>query len=431
MIIKMSQRNGASNLAKHLLSTAEGQVVTVHELKGFLVQGNDLKEALNEIHQDAKANKRIKKPLVSISFNPPANEVVKISDFERAINRAEKKLGLMGQPRSIVFHEKEGRRHAHAVWSRVDENIKAIKIPFGKKTLTTLSRVLYRAHGWQPPKGFRSKKRKQVDYDLADNQQAKRNKLNPKEIKQRLINCWKNTDDLKSFKQALYQEGYLLAKGDKRNVILLVDVNGDIKSLRRTLSIKTSEINNKLGTCEHLPTVDAAKTLIVQQDILRQKQLELITKNTAQFLPYQKAMDDQVISHKKARKTLLANQAQRQHQERKTRQAQHQKGLKALFHFVTGRTQKLKQKHEVEYQRSLVRDRAEQDSLIEKQLDAREKLYAPITALKTQHQAQMHLLNRRFMQSLETLGLSEAFAIEQQQKIAPLATHKITQGFEL
>lgn len=32
----------------------------------------------------------------------------------------ERKLGLEGQPRAIVFHEKEGRRHAQAIWSRID-----------------------------------------------------------------------------------------------------------------------------------------------------------------------------------------------------------------------------------------------------------------------------------------------------------------------
>jgi hypothetical protein len=40
--------------------------------------------------------------------------------FEAAIDMAEQRLGLDGHPRAIVFHEKEGRRHAHAVWSRID-----------------------------------------------------------------------------------------------------------------------------------------------------------------------------------------------------------------------------------------------------------------------------------------------------------------------
>lgn len=40
-----------------------------------------------------------------------------------------------GQPRAVVFHEKENRRHCHVVWSRIDtEAMKAI--PMSPKTET-------------------------------------------------------------------------------------------------------------------------------------------------------------------------------------------------------------------------------------------------------------------------------------------------------
>ena len=57
----------------------------------------------------------------SVSLNPPENvKNVPVSAFKDAANRIEQKMGLEGQPRVIAFHEKEGRRHAHAVWSRID-----------------------------------------------------------------------------------------------------------------------------------------------------------------------------------------------------------------------------------------------------------------------------------------------------------------------
>lgn len=62
MLIKMSQRSGAKNLANHLLSSDENEHVTVHELRGFMAQDDDLINALNEIHVLAKANKKIKTP---------------------------------------------------------------------------------------------------------------------------------------------------------------------------------------------------------------------------------------------------------------------------------------------------------------------------------------------------------------------------------
>ncbi|MEQ3673021.1 hypothetical protein [Pseudophaeobacter sp.] len=67
--------------------------------------------------------------------------------FEKAVPAAEQKLGLTGQPRAIVFHEKLGRRHAHCVWSRIDaDQMKAIKLSHYKRKLMDVSRELYRTH---------------------------------------------------------------------------------------------------------------------------------------------------------------------------------------------------------------------------------------------------------------------------------------------
>ena len=42
------------------------------------------------------------------------------------------------------MHEKEGRRHAHVVWSRIDaDEMKAINLPHFKVKLRDLSRDLY------------------------------------------------------------------------------------------------------------------------------------------------------------------------------------------------------------------------------------------------------------------------------------------------
>ena len=89
------------------------------------------------------------------SYNPPPFENVPTEAFEDAIAHVEKKLGLTGQPRAIVFHEKDGRRHCHAVWSRIDAvAMKSIPMSHSKRKLMEVSRVLYREHGWQMPRGM-------------------------------------------------------------------------------------------------------------------------------------------------------------------------------------------------------------------------------------------------------------------------------------
>ena len=115
MILVGNQRGGARDLAQHLLKE-ENDHVELHELRGF--SSETLHGALNEAHAVSQGT-RCKQFLFSLSLNPPKNERVSTDAFERAINQAEARLGLNGQPRAVVFHEKEGRRHAHAVWSRI------------------------------------------------------------------------------------------------------------------------------------------------------------------------------------------------------------------------------------------------------------------------------------------------------------------------
>jgi hypothetical protein len=124
MILKASQRSGAKQLGTHLLRTDENEHVELHEISGFVSE--TLQGAMSEAYALSKGTK-CKQFLFSVSLSPPANESVRVEVFEKAVNEIEERLGLKGQPRIIVFHEKEGRRHAHAVWSRIDSETMTAK----------------------------------------------------------------------------------------------------------------------------------------------------------------------------------------------------------------------------------------------------------------------------------------------------------------
>lgn len=129
MILKASQRGGGRQLALHLLKTDENEHVHVHELRGFT--SDNLEGAFCEAYAVSRGT-RAKQFLFSLSLNPPRDERVSVDVFESAVDAVEKKLGLDGQPRAIVFHEKDGRRHAHAVWSRIDAEKRTTSIVGGK-----------------------------------------------------------------------------------------------------------------------------------------------------------------------------------------------------------------------------------------------------------------------------------------------------------
>ena len=198
MILKASQRSGAKQLGLHLLKTEENEHVEVHEVSGFM--SDDLMGAMKEAHALSLGTK-CKQFLFSVSLNPPVGESVRIEVFEKACDAIEERLGLKGQPRMVVFHEKEGRRHAHAVWSRIDADTMTAKpLPFFKSKLRDIAKELYLENGWKMPEGFRdSNLRDPRNFTLNEWQQAKRAGLDAKQIKATIQECWAISDNEPAF----------------------------------------------------------------------------------------------------------------------------------------------------------------------------------------------------------------------------------------
>jgi len=183
MLLKGSQRGGGQGLAVHLLNATDNEHIRLHELRGFTA--DDLKGAFKEIEAVSRGTK-CREYLFSLSLSPPEEARVSEREFGEAIDRIEERLGLQGQARAVVFHEKEGRRHAHCVWSRIDlETMTARPLPFFKNKLVAIGRDLYLEHGWKMPRGFDNPaERNPTNFTLAEWQQAKRQGVDPRWIKQ-------------------------------------------------------------------------------------------------------------------------------------------------------------------------------------------------------------------------------------------------------
>ncbi|MEP0392645.1 MAG: relaxase/mobilization nuclease domain-containing protein [Erythrobacter sp.] len=151
----------------------ENDHVSVYELRGFAA--DDLHGAMNETYAISRGTK-CEKFLFSLSLNPPPNERVETPVFDDAIARVEDRLGLAGQPRAIVLHEKDGRRHAHAVWSRIDaETMTARRMDYSREPMQEVARELYREHGWQMLEGFADRSKSDPrNFTLEQWQQAMR-----------------------------------------------------------------------------------------------------------------------------------------------------------------------------------------------------------------------------------------------------------------
>ncbi len=374
MILKGSQRAGASNLSNHLMNDRDNDHVSLLELRGFI--SSDLHGALTETYAISRAT-QCKQFMFSLSLNPPKDHSATEEDFLNAADQAELKLGLQGQPRAIVVHEKEGRRHAHVVWSRIDTDaMKAINLPFFKRKLNDLSRDLYLDHGWQLPEGLQMNGGKSpLNFTLQEWQQAKRQGIDPREIKQVLQDCYHRSDSLKGFQNSLEDRGYFLAKGDRRGFVAL-DVEGNIYSLSKWSGVKVKDLKAKLGSPEQLQSVTEAQSHIKARltDQMKDFIKQVKAGHARDFEPLKSELKDMVTDHCKERDQLQTKQDERWQEEVKTRSERLNKGVRGLFDWISGKGKETKVHNEQEAYQCLLRDREQRNDLINAQMKERKSL---------------------------------------------------------
>lgn len=387
MILNGNQRGGAKDLAVHLMKE-ENDHVELYELRGFVA--DDLMGAFGEAQAISKGT-RCKQFLFSLSLNPPEKELVAASEFEAAIDKVEKKLGLEGQPRAVVFHEKNGRRHAHAVWSRIDTiNMNAIQLSHSHRKLRDVSREIYREHGWELPTGLIDRDaRDPKNFSLAEWQQARRIGKDPRAIKSALQDAWAISDSKSALVQALEERGFTLAKGDRRGFVVL-DRDCEIYSIPKWLGIKTKAVREKVGPSAVLKNVEAAKAEIALAMTPAMQRLEAERRAKARL--EREALNQQrkelVRAQIAERNALQERHRKRTMVEAQRRQDRYRSGIAGVWDMLRGEKRRIKKENELEAWQCRVRDLSELDALIFEHLDQRREL---TRQQKHQHQRQADL----------------------------------------
>lgn len=380
MILVGNSRAGGQNLAHHLMSP-ENETVSVHDIDGFAA--DDLHGAFKEAEAVSRGT-RCKKYLFSLSLNPPANETVETKVFEDAITRAENALGLTGQPRTTVFHEKHGedgklRRHCHVVWSRIDtEAMKAVPMDHSKRKLNGVAKELYLEHEWDMPKGFINPAlRDEKNLTLAEWQQAKRFGKDPREVKAIFQNSWKQSDSKAAFSQALKEHGLALARGDRRGFVA-TDMHGKVYPIARWVGIKTKDVRSRLGEAVDVPSLDQAKEQLA--DHLTPVVTKLREREEGKLAALQaKQEQEKAAAETKAdaqRQLQKQWHLQREAKEAQQRQDRFNTGARGFVDRLTGVRQRTDSENRLEAYRSAQRDREQRDQLISHQQDQQQRLDA-------------------------------------------------------
>lgn len=394
MILKGSQRGGHGDLARHLMKT-ENEHVEVHEIRGFVA--DTVAGAFGEAHAISRGTK-CRQFLFSLSLNPPEAENVPVKVFEDALDRIERKLGLIGQPRVMIFHEKEGRRHAHCVWSRISaDTMTAINLSHFKRKLMDISRELYLEYGWKMPEGLLdSTLRNPLNFDRKEWFQAKRTGQDPRLIKALFQQCWAASDSGKALRQALEQRGYFLAQGDRRAVVA-VDVHGEVYAVARWANVKSKDVVGRMGEdIAALPSVEQAQQRVA--GMVREKLRGFVGSAVDEFRIAAQAMEAKRLAmverHRDARRDMQTRQGERWIEEARERSERFRRGMLGLWDRLTGKQAKLRQRNEDEAAAAAARDTEEKQALIDLQMGERRQLQREILAARRVHTHEVTRLYR-------------------------------------
>ena len=270
MIIKGGSRAAPAKLAKHLEREDTNERVEMLEFRDVPLE--ELDNALRHM-QALSDGTRGSKGLYHANIDPHADYSMSREQWAQAADVLEQELGLEGQPRVIVLHKKEGREHIHVVWARTD--IETMTLRTDSNNYLAHERASDRlelefGHEHVPGvhhKRDRSQERPVAALDHVEWQQMERSKLDPRERKAEITGLYERADNGQAFRAALEDAGYVLARGDRR-ALVVVDIAGEVHSLNRQITTaRAKEIREKIADIDApgLPGVAEARELQEQR----------------------------------------------------------------------------------------------------------------------------------------------------------------------
>jgi hypothetical protein len=244
MIIKGKSRSGPAALAAHLGNAEKNERVSLLETRGTV--SKELRGALVEMDAYA-AGTRCEKPLYHAAISPGPPHRLTPEQRAEAIDALEEKLGLVGHARVVVMHEKLGREHIHVVWSRMDtEQMRSVSDSHNYRKHEEVARDLERRFGHARVQGAHHErdgvKRPDRTPSRAELRQEERTGIKGKKVKAEITAAFRSSDGPDAFRASLEDRGYILAKGDRRDFVV-VDRAGGIHSLARRIDgVKAAEL---------------------------------------------------------------------------------------------------------------------------------------------------------------------------------------------
>jgi hypothetical protein len=263
MIAKGTTHNNGVKLAKYITTGKDGERAELYKLEGFAAP--DIKQAFRCVHVMAEATK-CEQPFFHVQVRNREGEQLTRQQWEMTAHRIMRINGLTGQPYAIAFHINEitGEEHMHLAVSRIDaETLKAKPLPFFKERLNKISRELEKEFGLEAVKNQREGPIKYAP-KRDEFEQARRLGVDIHDIRNTIRGCWDHCANGRDFQAMLEYEGLILAKGDRRGLVV-IDHAGGIHALgKRILDMTPGQINARLSDLarDELPSVAEARGFV-------------------------------------------------------------------------------------------------------------------------------------------------------------------------
>jgi len=269
MIVKGSARKDGHALAVYFMKSEDGARLIFSSDP----MGNTL-AAMTEWDEIGRLT-RGEKPIYHMQLCPDAKYPVSDEQYKRMAEIVLEELGATGHDYELYFHpgvKEDGqpdKPHAHLGVCRTNrDTLKMFDLSFNYLAHERASLRIAKELGMEivPGKHAKRDRKKQKDFpraeaSRADHQQAARTELTVEQRKEQVTALRAAADNAQAFKAALEDAGYVLAKGDKRGLVI-VDEQGEIYSLSKQVTdIKGKEFKAFMEPIDtaKLPSVDEAK----------------------------------------------------------------------------------------------------------------------------------------------------------------------------
>src|ERR1700674_1786026 len=267
MIIKGSSRAGPSQLSRHLQRTDTNERVEILQLDS---PTENLGEALRD-WQLLASGTRATKGLYHANIDPDARYTMTPEQWQRSVDVLEKELGLTGQPRAVVMHEKHGRAHIHVVWQRTDiDTMTLVSDSQNYRAHERASMALEKEFGHERVPGKHEKRDREKqpefpkqEFNHAEWQQSERSGRDPRAFKAEITALYEQSDNGQALKAALEEKAYIVARGDRRDYVI-VDEQGQFYSLARQINgVTAGDLRAFMADIDRdmIPGVEQAKAL--------------------------------------------------------------------------------------------------------------------------------------------------------------------------